>query len=240
MMTCFMSRIGTSTAQYFTLAALRRGIASAAVPLALAAAPAASAADFESAYLQSYFQVSPLAPQTYDAPYGAGAHAGSHYDYNITCSGGSCAGLPFGGNLGDVTFSFDLSDNGVLWDMSAFQGSDSGDESLYDWYLEVFYSSTQPFRFVTSDVRSLSTIDCGDCQRSIQADTDTYFDGSLWRGSVVLYGNASISMGRQSLSQIFSATISAVPEPASWALMLLGFATIGSAMRRRPMQPAPA
>ena len=31
----------------------------------------------------------------------------------------------------------------------------------------------------------------------------------------------------------FSATTTAVPEPATWALMLLGFGGIGMAMRRR-------
>lgn len=42
---------------------------------------------------------------------------------------------------------------------------------------------------------------------------------------------AQVVNGSQDLT--FSATISAVPEPASWALMILGFGFVGGAMRRR-------
>ncbi|WP_235913335.1 PEPxxWA-CTERM sorting domain-containing protein [Croceibacterium salegens] len=42
---------------------------------------------------------------------------------------------------------------------------------------------------------------------------------------------AGFTLGRGGLQQIGSATIGAVPEPATWALLLLGFMGIGGALR---------
>ena len=50
-------------------------------------------------------------------------------------------------------------------------------------------------------------------------------------------GISGISGGNGSYAGTFSvATLAAIPEPASWAMMLIGFSAVGSTMRRRRRQ----
>jgi hypothetical protein len=46
--------------------------------------------------------------------------------------------------------------------------------------------------------------------------------------------NVSLTAGRSTTTYNFEAAAAAVPEPATWAMMLLGFGAIGCALRRRP------
>ena len=48
---------------------------------------------------------------------------------------------------------------------------------------------------------------------------------------VQIPGFTQVVNGSQDLT--FSATVTAVPEPASWALMLMGFGAIGYGVRRQ-------
>jgi hypothetical protein len=50
---------------------------------------------------------------------------------------------------------------------------------------------------------------------------------------------ARINFGNSSLSQVVPTGTGAVPEPATWAMMLLGFGGIGIAMRRKQKAMAP-
>ena len=49
-----------------------------------------------------------------------------------------------------------------------------------------------------------------------------------------LYRVNTFSPGSSNFVNASSSLVAAVPEPASWAMLLLGFAAIGFAMRRRP------
>ena len=50
-------------------------------------------------------------------------------------------------------------------------------------------------------------------------------------------GISGISGGNGSYAGTFSvATLAAIPEPASWAMMLIGFSAVGSTLRRRRRQ----
>lgn len=58
-----------------------------------------------------------------------------------------------------------------------------------------------------------------------------YLKVGSWPGDVPTTGPYKLNVSLQSPG------VGAVPEPSTWALMLLGFGAIGAAMRRRPKQP---
>lgn len=72
-----------------------------------------------------------------------------------------------------------------------------------------------------------------DFTNSIQALTTTDGQTILFR-----VNDASVTAG--SPTQYLSGTVQAVPEPGTWALMLLGFGAIGYSMRRRRPAHIPA
>lgn len=208
--------------------------------LALVAAPASAEPRLD--YAELYYRFA-----NYDsssgirAPYGPGSYDIRFFEREDHC----CEGIDDCGDddcgfltdaaLSDITLTFDLSDDGVAWDLSIFQGAEGWGPPTAEWELFVSYSSPDPFRFITRDAQSLSTIGCGNCERYIESEVFTYFDsaGSVWRGDVWLYGGASVGFGMQTLSQVYSARVAAVPEPATWAMMLLGVGAVGVPLRRR-------
>lgn len=81
----------------------------------------------------------------------------------------------------------------------------------------------------------------------------TFVDGSGIRFNTTTTSNISlfydanqqsyrvnaINLGRSSLVNATSARVAAVPEPATWGMMLIGFGVIGAAMRRRRRAAGP-
>lgn len=64
-----------------------------------------------------------------------------------------------------------------------------------------------------------------------------------WTGSFLSTGTLDFRSGRPTAAQTFAGTLvtPAVPEPATWALLVLGFGAIGAAMRRTaPARTVPA
>lgn len=70
----------------------------------------------------------------------------------------------------------------------------------------------------------------GSVQNSLRLNFFNAFDPTFYDGSAGLY-RVTIASGADSLS--VDARIGAVPEPATWAMMLGGFGLAGAAMRRR-------
>lgn len=72
----------------------------------------------------------------------------------------------------------------------------------------------------------------GICQLGIVTANDlALFDAIGWDLNMDILADPNWSM---STAQIMANYAASVPEPATWALMIFGFGTIGSAMRRRP------
>lgn len=55
-----------------------------------------------------------------------------------------------------------------------------------------------------------------------------------------LYGNWYETQGFNGVWDFAGSSVTAVPEPATWAVMIVGFGLVGTIVRRRRAQPAPA
>lgn len=200
---------------------------------AAAAPPAQAQITFSGGTLQTYLRVAPLSPRGGEASLSTGAYGATISDYSITCYE-DCDGLPFGGALASLTYSLNLTDAGLTWSAMSFQGVDSGDATNLEWYLEAFFTSPDHFGFQTVKSTNVDAA-CGLCSRSFSVGTSSWFDGSNWQGAVTIFGQGSLREGRQRLMQSVTANTVAfvsVPEPATWAMLILGFAVLGAAMRR--------
>ncbi len=66
------------------------------------------------------------------------------------------------------------------------------------------------------------------------ADTITLGGNSIvWSGFNIKFNELTLSSGSEPVFGDLTATVTGVPEAASWALMLAGFGLVGGAMRRR-------
>lgn len=66
------------------------------------------------------------------------------------------------------------------------------------------------------------------------ADTITLGGNSIiWNGFNIKFNELKLTSGSGSVSGDLTATVTGVPEAATWALMMAGFGLVGSAMRRR-------
>ena len=133
-------------------------------------------------------------------------------DYTITLTDGLDNFVltgPLSGDNSDVAISgtaFTATATDLLFDFSAGGG--------YALFQTPFIGSSQQFYCV----QITGCFDFGAPGEAISANADFAFQRNTLRGSVSL---AQISTG-------------AVPEPGTWAMMLIGFGAIGGAMRRRP------
>lgn len=71
------------------------------------------------------------------------------------------------------------------------------------------------------------------------ADQRIGIDGVVFNSATFAFGNANgVGTLNEAIDDItFSAAVAAVPEPGTWAMMLLGFGAIGAGLRRRRTAP---
>jgi len=119
----------------------------------------------------------------------------------------------FGNTLG---VSWGYTRDGVTTDMGRWTGTGITYSNALNWDVPFFDFSI----YFTPDTAGTATF-------SITADAA---NANVGAGPIL--DNVSLSIARQ--------VSGAVPEPATWALMVLGFGTIGAAMRRRPVTHARA
>jgi hypothetical protein len=175
---------------------------------------------------------------------------GSYYD---VCDASTCTGL-----TGSVTFNFDTShftgtlvlSNGDTANLSGgiIPGSVSGSTaattypfpSYTSWFnppLNTYgYTSGLSGNFTLSDGSiaswslqgSAGQVGCGDSSPGCAAGSSAAFTSPTSDFNIVGYVSASNAGGG-----VWNEQISAVPEPSTWAMLLIGFAGIGALAYRR-------
>ena len=170
---------------------------------------------------------------------GAGTQADSFgfSDYSA-CDGNEefCLTQPYGGRYANGGYSISITGNSLNYRFDLWQGTDIGGPLANDFLLEAFFISDTPVRLRTAGSSSFSLENgCGDCSRVFDvasAYSDLRPDGRWDIGfSAFMQGNAS--NGGQRLVQEGRLKIAAVPESASWAMLITGFGMIGAVARRR-------
>ncbi|MDZ4370169.1 MAG: PEPxxWA-CTERM sorting domain-containing protein [Phenylobacterium sp.] len=146
------------------------------------------------------------------------------------------AQLTAGSDAGNYTVlfqSFTVNTMSRLFFDAAFLAFDIVDYND-DAYVRVFSGSTNEVVFA-SDVAAVG--DQG------QTPWTTFFSGRLAAGDYVIEaGVRNIDDGDPDYSSkllLDNVGLAAVPEPATWAMMILGFASVGAALRRRSRASCP-
>lgn len=170
-------------------------------------------------------------------------------DFTFTASPGGSGGYPFGGNsgLGSVVGqgSYGLAGNGSFGGDAVYIGVDSG-TGFAQLLGKIAYSQIGFFFNYApgvGDDATISTLDAlGNVIDSFDLATDAPistpggFNQFAFRGishtSADIYG---LRFGGNYILAAGTATgaIPGVPEPASWALMIVGFGSAGALLRRR-------
>lgn len=84
------------------------------------------------------------------------------------------------------------------------------------------------------ELRSLSSPFCGSCSNSFTSNIRQVeqSDGS-WLATIEVGTSAATREGVQRLSHQLNVDLAEVPEPQSWAMMIMGFGLVGAMQRRR-------
>lgn len=166
------------------------------------------------------------------SPISLGLNTLNAQGYDILCHAQFCDGLRFGGATYDYKWSANVTPAMTVFLFSGFQGSDLG-YVADDYYFEAIFSAPREIIARPNHVVTASTENCGNCTRYFDAVVSTWEDSGRWYAGMSVYGQGTVSIGEQSLEQLFSVKLAEVPEPGTWAMMILGFAAIGGAMRRK-------
>ncbi|OSZ67068.1 hypothetical protein CAP39_11505 [Sphingomonas sp. IBVSS1] len=201
--------------------------------LLLAAAPASAQISFDrgSIDIQGTGSTS--------AALGSGLQTGSigFSDYSA-CDGQEeyCLTLPYGGRYANGGFAISITGNSLSYRFDLWQGSDIGGPLANDYLLEAFFISDTPVRLRSAGRTSISLANgCGGCSHVFDigsASANLRPDGR-WDIGFTAFMQGNANAGGQRLVQEGRLKIAAVPEPASWALLIAGFGLVGTVQRRR-------
>lgn len=177
-----------------------------------------------------------------DYPLATGANGESFYTYGLTCFGQGCEGLPWGGSLLSDSWSVGVSNDALNYNFSALEGTDSGavvtDMSLF----LLFHTDRKPlvFGFQNASMTPPGP-NCIDCQDSFSWSSGSQTDfGGGYYAFVLATSDASIGYGENVVSDRLHVVVAEVPEPATWAMMLVGLSGMGAALRSQRKRPAAA
>ena len=140
---------------------------------------------------------------------------------------GAYEGSGFGLTLGNASFVYtaDLSQNHAMASATL----------QTDVFAQAYFRADRQMVFRVDEVRGYESSLCGGgCGHSFNStfQQSQDVDGS-WLAYVDVYTAAATREGIQRLSHQFSVSVTEVPEPDSWALLIAGFGLVGAAQRRR-------
>jgi hypothetical protein len=170
----------------------------------------------------------PLLPgETVFATFDAGSDGGvTGVNFNILTGSSGLGADPATGGQGDPYLSvFGGGTASVSFGPVAFLGLDYGSADTYNTFALLLLDGTTEL-FTGQDIINVGTADGN------QAEPRT--NGRLtFTNALNPIVGLTLSSTQNSLEVDRLSSVAAVPEPGTWALMLLGFGAIGVAMRRR-------
>jgi hypothetical protein len=235
----------------FMRRALMTALASAALGMATPAFAGITFTQYNGPNLTTFIHASPdnhtVAPDVGDTVYGnTNVHSGHDTTfqgfsyYNTSTDTGTATSISITGGTGfaqinDTDFNSKIPSTQNLFDIimtpPAFSAYEFSIQLASDGIVNVF-------AMLTSQPGVWLPIDLGISQKA-NANTQYLLSSNpdVSISSVLIASNAPIFELKQNSINLFGAT--AVPEPGTWALMLLGFAGVGIALRRsRKRKPA--
>lgn len=158
-------------------------------------------------------------------------------DYSI-CDGDEeyCQTLPYGGRYQSGGWQLTLANDGASFAFALRQTSDEGGPLEYAMETAARFRAEREIRIwarSTASVRRFGPLACSGCSFIPVFSYSATPTGDGWQAEFSTSNDVALRVGGQRVASSFVLKVSEVPEPATWTLLILGYALTGLAVRRR-------